>query len=102
MHFVAPNRHPRRKLDPASLGEALGFGQNGLNLKEAQPGHRLFPSFDTERIGDALAEHLISAAKAEDSSALAPVREEVNVPPLASQELEIADRRLRTGKDDKR
>src|SRR5205823_6968272 len=75
MHLVAPNRHPGRKLDAGSFGEALGVGQNGLGLEQAEPGHRLFRPFDTERIGDAQAEHLISTAKTEDSSALAAMCE---------------------------
>ena len=102
VHFVAPNRHPGRQLDPGGLCEAFGAGQNGLDVEETEPGYGVFAPLHTERIGNAAAEHLISAANAEDSSALAAMREEVDVPPFAPQGFEIGDRRLRARKNDKR
>jgi hypothetical protein len=64
VHFVARDRHPGPKLDAARPREAFGVRKHGLDVEQAEPGHCLFPSFDTERIGDALAEHLISTTNA--------------------------------------
>ncbi len=99
MHFITPNRHSGRKLDTGRLGEALGVGQNGLDVEKAEPGHRLLPSFQTERIGNAAAQHLVSATEADDSSALAAMREQIDVPAFAPQELQIGNSCLRPGQD---
>ena len=58
------------------------------------------PGLDTERIGEAAAEHLVAAAQAEHVAAAARMRLDVDVPTLLAQEREVADGRFRARQDD--
>src|SRR6266567_1488473 len=99
MHLIPLNRHSGRKLDARDLAEAFGADQNGLDVEQPEPRYSPLTPLDAEGVRDASAQHLVAAAEAEDLPAVAVMGEQVDVPTLASQEFEIADRRLRTGKD---
>src|SRR6266436_3573573 len=99
VHLVADDRHSGRELDTRDLTEVFGAGKNGVDFEEREPRHRLILSFHAERVGDSAAEYLKAAAEPEDLPTLATMGEEIDVPSLVSQKLEIADRRLRAGKD---
>ncbi len=79
------------------------FGaQHRVDIEQPEPRHRRRAPLHAQRIGDRPPEHLITAAEAEDSPALAAMGEDVDVPALAAQEFEIRERRLRARQDHQR
>src|SRR6516165_10735058 len=90
MHLVPSDRHARRNLDASGLDEALGTAEDRIDLEQPEPLDGFLASFYAEAIDDGSPQHLIAATEPEDMSALAPMRQKIDVPPLAAQEPEIA------------
>src|SRR6516165_10470621 len=102
MHLVPSDRHARRNLDASGLDEALGTAEDRIDLEQPEPLDGFLASFYAEAIDACSPHHLIAATEPEEMSALAPMRQKIDVPPLAAQEPEIADCRLGTGQDHQR
>ena len=67
---------------------------------QPEPFDRCGRTFDAVGVGDRAPEHLIAAAEAEDQTAAAPMRGDVDVEAGAAQSRKIRDRRLRAGQHD--
>ena len=85
---------------PAVSRSCFSPAEDRFDVDQAEPGRLAGPTFEAVRIGDAPAQHLVAAAQPEDMPALAAMREDVDVPPLAPQKGEIGQGRLRSGQDD--
>src|SRR6185312_2442628 len=66
------------------------------------PGRLAGRSLDTVGVGDTLSEHLIAAAEPKHMAAASDMGEEVDVPALLAQEVEVAAGGFRTGNDHER
>ena len=75
------------RVDPR---ETLLRRHDGRHVQKPKPGRLPRRSFDAVRIGDAVPQHLIAAAQAEHMSAAATMGEQVDIPALRAQEIEIA------------
>src|SRR3546814_16879009 len=73
--------------------------QHSFDRKVAQPRDCGSRSFNAVRISDGSAQHLISAADAEDMPAPPHMGGDVDVPTLRAQELQLGNGRFSAGQD---
>src|SRR5579863_43853 len=102
MDFVGIHALVARGMNRLDAGEILLRRHHSCHIQKSKPGHFPRRSFDAIGIGDAVPQHLIAATEAEDMSAASMMREQVDIPALSPQEIEVAPGRFRTGKDDQR
>src|SRR5205807_890242 len=99
MHLVSTDGHTGHTIAACHLCEALVAAEHGLDVEQPEPKHLRGRSFAAVRIGDPAAQHLITAAEAEDMATLAMMREQIDVPAVVAHEGEIGEGRLRAGED---
>src|ERR1700730_2077370 len=102
MHFVTGEGNP--VLRSLSLHRRQHFATEKfrLDIEQAEPLRLAGRTFNACGIANDLAEHLITAAKAEHMAAAPQMRKKIDVPALAPESLKTGDRCFRAGQNDKR
>src|SRR3954452_5214050 len=99
MHLIAMHRLAPRDLDAVDLSEPFVAAEHRLDVEQPKSFCLARRPFDPPGVGDASSEHLVAAAQAEDMPALPMMREQVDIPTLASQKGEVGQGRLRSGQN---
>ena len=99
MDLVARHRLAARRHAGRAPGRVVLSGVEHRRRRRAARGPVTVPACPSTPSGSAIdsPEHLVAAAKTEHGAAAPAMREDVDVPALAPQRLEIGDRRLRAG-----
>jgi len=87
---------------PCQGGEGFLAGEAGVECKQAQALGHSGRAFDAFGVGEALTQHLVATADAEDSAAAAQMRLKVAVPALRAQVSKVSDGGFAAGENDER
>jgi adenosylcobinamide-phosphate synthase len=99
MDLVPAHRLAGGEVAAVGLDQGLVAGQCGLDVEQAEPVDGTGCTLDTVRVVHRPAQHLVSAAEPQHPATATDMGQQVDVPALLPQIVEVADRRLGAGQD---